>query len=117
MFIGLLWHGFSLKLAVALAGEDAPGFFRAAWVSWFGGLFGVVAAVTWTYTLGLMVSLFISATLASMLALAVQFFSTALVYRSGLRLTMPTAFGVTGIHLLLSLAVNAVLGWLALSLY
>ena len=39
-----------------------------------------------------------------------------MIYKAGLRLTMPTALGVTGIHLALSAAVNALLGMLAYSL-
>lgn len=116
VLVGLLWHGFSLKLAFALAGEDAPGFFRAAWVSWLGGLLGFTAATAFSWTVGMMIALFISSTLASLLALFVAFVSTAMIYKAGLRLTMPTALGVTGIHLALSAAVNALLGMLAYSL-
>ncbi|MCB9668382.1 MAG: hypothetical protein H6736_02290 [Alphaproteobacteria bacterium] len=116
LLLGLLWHGFSLKVAVALAGEQSPGFFRAAWVSWLGGLLGAVAMFTWSWTVGFAVALFLSAWLAAAVGFGIQFLTTATIYKRGLKLSMADALGVTGIHLVLSLVVNAVLGWLTYSM-
>lgn len=112
--IALVWHGFSLKVAVALAGEESPGFLRTAWVSWIGGLFGWGAAVLWTYTLGMAVWLF-SSWLSMGLGLLIQLVTTAIVYRGGLRLSTPASLGVTGIHMVLSVLVNGLLGWFVYS--
>lgn len=114
VLIGLVWHGFSLKVAVALAGEEAPGFFRAAWVSWIGGLAGAIAAFGWTWTLGLAVWFF-SAYLSAGIAIALNVLTTSLIYKKGLKLSMPASLGVTVIHLVLSLVVNGLMGWFAYS--
>lgn len=113
LLIGALWHGLSLQLSCALAGERSPRFLRAMWVSWLGGLLGAGSAAVWSWTFGLIVSLFISSWLAFGLGILLQLFVTASVYRSGLKLTGPAAFGVTGIHALLSWGVNALLAWFA----
>lgn len=112
--IAMVWHGFSLKLAMALAGEDSPGFFRAAWVSWMGGLLGAAAAFGFSWTVGFALWFF-SAWLSAGLTLLVHVVTTAFVYKRGLKVSWPTGLGVTGIHLVLSLAVNALLGWFAAS--
>lgn len=112
--IGLVWHGFSLKVAVALAGEEAPGFFRAAWVSWIGGLAGAIAAFSWSWTLGLAVWFF-SAYLSAAIAIALNVITTSVIYKKGLKLSMPASLGVTVIHLFLSVLVNGLLGWFAYS--
>ncbi len=112
LLMALLWHGFSLKLAVALAGEEAPGFFRAAWVSWIGGLLGSAVFFGWSWTIGWGIALLLSSWLSMALGFAFQFLTTATIYKRGLRLGFPDALGVTAIHLALSFLVNAALGWL-----
>ena len=111
LVIGALWHGLSLKIACALAGEDSPGFMRAMAVSWMGGIGGAVTGVFWSITLGAAISLFLSSNIAFGLGMLVQLFAVGLVYKKGLRISMPAGIGVAGIHTLLSFAVNAALGW------
>lgn len=115
LVIGALWHGFSLKIACALAGEDSPGFLRAMAVSWMGGIGGAVTGVFWAFTVGAMISLFLSSNIAFALGMLVQLFAVGMIYRKGLRLSMPAGLGVAGIHTVLSFAVNAALGWFAYS--
>ncbi|MEZ4323285.1 MAG: hypothetical protein R3F61_37825 [Myxococcota bacterium] len=110
--IAALWHGFSLQIASVLAGEEAPRFTRAMWVSWVGGLFGFCAVTVWSLTLGLFVSLFISSWVSWALGLCLQLLVTGSVYKRGLRFTAPAAIGVAGIHMFLSFGVNLLLGWL-----
>jgi hypothetical protein len=113
--IALLWHGFSLKVAVAIAGEDAPRFFRAAWVSWLGGIAGSAVAFGFSWTLGLALWFF-SAWLSAGVAMGLHVLTTALIYKKGLKLSLPTSLGVTVIHLILSVLVNGLLGWFAMSM-
>lgn len=110
LVVGLLWHGLTLKFAVALAGEDSPGFFRAAWVSWMGGLLGALSGGVFSFTIGMVLTVLVGSWLSGALALAITLFTTALVYRKGLGLTTPTALGVTGIHAVLTLMLNSLLG-------
>jgi len=113
--IAALWHGFSLQIASVLAGEQSPRFLRAMWVSWLGGLVGGGAHLLWSVTLGFALSLFVSSTLAWVIGLGIAFLVTASVYKRGLRFSGPAALGVTGIHMLLSFGVNALLGWLTVA--
>ncbi|MCB9674065.1 MAG: hypothetical protein H6737_03055 [Alphaproteobacteria bacterium] len=113
--IAVLWHGFSLQIASVLAGEEAPRFTRAVWVSWLGGLLGGGSAILWTYSFGLIVSLFISAWLATAIGFGIHLFVVGATYKRGLRFSTPTALGVAGIHMILSYVVNAVLAWLTLT--
>ena len=110
--IAALWHGFSLQIASVLAGEEAPRFTRAMWVSWLGGLLGGVTSTLWSFTFGLLVSLFISSWLSWAIGLAIALLVTSAVYKRGLRFTSPAAIGVAVIHMLLSFGVNALLGFL-----
>ena len=112
-FVGLLWHGLSLKLSVALAGEDSPSFLRAALVSWMGGLLGALGAMSFAWTFGWFTSLFIGAWLTAAIGIAISLLTTTFVYKKGLKLTFPTAMGVTGIHAVLTFLVNGVLGAVA----
>lgn len=112
LVIAALWHGFSLQLACTIAGEQTPRFGRAMWVSWLGGLLGAGAATVWSFTFGLLVSLFLSSWLSFGLGLVLQLLVTGGIYRRGLKLSLPAGMGVAGIHAILSLAVNALLGWL-----
>ena len=113
VLIGLLWHGLSLKFSVALAGEDSPTFFRAAFVSWIGGLLGTIGAASFAWTFGWFTSLFIGAWLTTAISIAITLFTTSMVYKRGLNLTLPTAFGVTGIHAVLTFLINGLLGAVA----
>jgi hypothetical protein len=115
--IGALWHGVSLMIASVLAGEEAPGFFRAMWVSWLGGIIGGGAATVWSFTLGLIVSLFLSSWLSMAIGLGIHVLGTAAIYKKGLKLSGPAAFGVTVIHMILSAAVNLLLGWFSYSMF
>lgn len=108
--LAVLWHGVSLKIACALAGEDSPGFLRTAVVSWFGGLMSAVAGITWSFTLGIFVSLFISSWLSAGIGMALGLLTAAVVYRKGLKLSGPASLGVAGIHAALTFAFNALLG-------
>lgn len=110
--IAVLWHGLSLKIACALAGEDSPGFLRAMGVSWLGGIGGGIVATVWSFTLGAVISLFLSSYLALGIGLLLQLFTVGLIYRKGLRLSLPAGVGVAGIHTVLSLVVSAALGFL-----
>lgn len=114
--IAVLWHGLSLQIACVLAGEQAPRFGRAIWVSWLGGLLGAGVSTAWGFTFGLVVSLFLSAWLATAIGVGLQLLTTGAVYKRGLKLSSPASFGVALIHLLLSFGVAAVVGWIGMSL-
>ncbi len=116
ILIAALWHGISLQIATVLAGEQAPRFTRAVWVSWLGGLVGGTTATLWSYTFGLAISLFVSSWLAWAIGIVLAVLSTGAIYKRGLKLSSPAAVGVAGTHLVLSLAVNALLGWLTFSM-
>ena len=115
LLIAALWHGFSLQIATVLAGEEAPGFFRALFVSLLGAFLGGTAGTVWSLTAGLMISIFFSQWLAWGLGFVLVLFVTGAVHRKGLRLSAPAAVGVSGIHAFLTFVVNALLGWLTYS--
>lgn len=108
--IAVLWHGLSLKIACALAGEDSPGFLRTAMVSWMGGLASFVVGLAWSVTLGLAVSLLISSWLASGIGMVLGLLTAGAVYKRGLKLSGPASLGVALIHLVLTFAMNLALG-------
>lgn len=110
--IAVLWHGLSLKIACALAGEDSPGFLRALGVSLLGGVGSGVVGLVWSVTLGAVISLFLSSYLALGLGVLLQLLAVGFIYRKGLRLSLPAGVGVAGIHTVLSLVVSAALGFL-----
>ena len=110
--LAVLWHGVSLKVACALAGEDSPGLFRTAMISWLGGILSTVAGVAWSFTLGLFVSLFISSWLSTGIGLVLGLLTAATVYRRGLKLSGPASLGVAVVHAGLTFAFNALLGGL-----
>lgn len=108
--LAVLWHGVSLKVACALAGEDSPGFARTAVVSWLGGLMSAVVGTAWAFTFGIVVSLFISSWLSAGIGLVLGLLTAATVYRQGLKLSGPASLGVAAIHLALTFAFNMLLG-------
>ena len=108
--IAVLWHGISLKIACALAGENSPGLGRTAVVSWLGGLASAAVGIAWSVTLGLMVSLFISSWVSAGIGMVLGILTAAAVYKRGLRLSTPASMGVAAIHLALTTAFNLLVG-------
>lgn len=75
--VALFAQGFLLQVSVALTGEPAPSFGRALKTTLLAGLLAWLAATSWYFTVGLVVSATVSKLVYGALLLGV----TTLVYR------------------------------------
>lgn len=103
----LALQGPLLQFSCAFAGGRAPGYWRALATAILAGCASTVAATTWSWTGGLLVSLFVSSWLAWGIGVTLGGLVSSLVYRGRLHLPFAQAVAVTLVHSVLSSGVTA----------